>query len=45
MKDADVVSTDVLPDGPKRFVHAVLHVPDGVDIDVYYADTKPAEAG
>jgi ADP-ribose pyrophosphatase len=42
MRDAEVVSSRVLVDGPKRFVHEVLRMPDGEHIDWYYADTTPS---
>lgn len=42
MRDAEVISSRVLVDGPKRFVHEVLRMPDGEHIDWYYADTTPS---
>lgn len=42
MKDAELVSSEVLVNGPKRFVREVLRMPDGEVIDWYYADTKPS---
>lgn len=42
MRDAKVLSSTVLVDGPKRFVHQVLLMPDGEQIDWYYADTTPS---
>jgi ADP-ribose pyrophosphatase len=42
MRDAQVISTRLLVDGPKRFVHEILRMPDGAHIDWYYADTTPS---
>lgn len=39
MRDAELLSTEVLVDKPKRFVREQLRMPDGVEIDWYYADT------
>jgi ADP-ribose pyrophosphatase len=39
MRDAELLGTDVLVDKPKRFVCERLRMPDGVEIDWYYADT------
>lgn len=39
MRDAELLSTEVLVDKPKRFVCEQLRMPDGVEIDWYYADT------
>lgn len=38
MRDAELVSTDVLLAKPKRFVCEVLRMPDGHEIDWYYSD-------
>jgi 8-oxo-dGTP pyrophosphatase MutT (NUDIX family) len=42
MRDAQVLSTKVLVDAPKRFVHEELLMPDGEQIDWYYVDTTPS---
>lgn len=42
MKDAELVSTEVLVPEPKRFVREVLRMPDGVEIDWYFVDTTPS---
>jgi ADP-ribose pyrophosphatase len=42
MRDAQVLSTEVLVEAPKRFVHEVLLMPDGAEIDWYYVDTTPS---
>ncbi len=39
MRDAELVTTTVLLDRPKRFVCEILRMPDGNEIDWYYADT------
>lgn len=38
MRDADLLETSVLLDKPKRFVCEILRMPDGHEIDWYYAD-------
>ena len=43
MRDAQVLSSNVLVDAPKRFVHEVPLMPDGDQIDwYYYVDTTPS---
>nr|BFE63099.1 NUDIX hydrolase [Dactylosporangium thailandense] len=42
MKDATLLSTDVLVDKPKRFVRELLRMPDGQEIDWYFVDTTPS---
>lgn len=39
MRDAELISTEVLLAKPKRFVCEVLRMPDGQEIDWYYSDT------
>jgi 8-oxo-dGTP pyrophosphatase MutT (NUDIX family) len=39
MKHAELLRTDVLLEKPKRFVCEMLRMPDGQEIDWYYADT------
>lgn len=39
MRDAELVNRTVMLDKPKRFVREVLRMPDGNEIDWYYADT------
>lgn len=38
MRDAELVSTEVLLSKPKRFVCEMLRMPDGQEIDWYYSD-------
>lgn len=38
MRDAELVSTEVLLAKPKRFVCEILRMPDGQEIDWYYSD-------
>ena len=38
MRDAELVETSVLLEKPKRFVCEILRMPDGHEIDWYYAD-------
>lgn len=38
MRDAELVSTEVLLAKPKRFVCEMLRMPDGLEIDWYYSD-------
>jgi 8-oxo-dGTP pyrophosphatase MutT (NUDIX family) len=42
MRDAQVLSSTLLVDGPKRFIHEELLMPDGEHIDWYYVDTTPS---
>lgn len=42
MKDAELLSSEVLVAEPKRFIHEVLRMPDGEVIDWYYVDTQPS---
>lgn len=42
MKDADLLSSEVLVDKPKRFIREVLRMPDGQEIDWYFVDTTPS---
>lgn len=42
MKDATLLSTEVLVAKPKRFVRELLRMPDGQEIDWYYVDTTPS---
>jgi ADP-ribose pyrophosphatase len=42
MKDAQLLSSEVLVAAPKRFVHETLRMPDGEVIDWYYVDTTPS---
>lgn len=42
MKDARLVSTDVIVEKPKRFVREHLVMPDGYEVDWYYTDTPPS---
>jgi ADP-ribose pyrophosphatase len=39
MQDAEIADTEVLLDGPKRFVRQALVMPDGEKLDWYYQDT------
>jgi ADP-ribose pyrophosphatase len=39
MQDAEVADTQILLDGPKRFVHETLVMPGGEKLDWYYVDT------
>jgi ADP-ribose pyrophosphatase len=39
LADAEIAQTEVLADGPKRFVREVLVMPDGTQIDWLYVDT------
>ncbi len=39
MEDAEVVETEVITEGPKRFVHEKVRMPDDTEIDWYYIDT------
>jgi len=39
MRDAEVAETEVLLDGPKRFVRETLIMPAGEKLDWYYVDT------
>lgn len=38
MRDAELLSTEVLLDKPKRFVCEMLRMPDGREIEWYYSD-------
>lgn len=38
MRDAELLSKEVLLDKPKRFVCEVLRMPDGEEVDWYYSD-------
>jgi ADP-ribose pyrophosphatase len=42
MRDAELLSSNVLVEAPKRFTHDVLRMPDGEVIDWYYVDTTPS---
>jgi ADP-ribose pyrophosphatase len=42
MKDAALVTSEVLLAKPKRFMREVLRMPDGQEIDWYYVDTTPS---
>lgn len=42
MKDATLLSTEVLVAKPKRFVRELLRMPDGQEIDWYYVDSTPS---
>ncbi|GAA3450335.1 hypothetical protein GCM10018962_21680 [Dactylosporangium matsuzakiense] len=42
MKDSTLVSTDVLLEKPKKFVHEKLRMPDGQEIDWYYVHSAPS---
>jgi 8-oxo-dGTP pyrophosphatase MutT (NUDIX family) len=42
MRDAELLSSEVLVAEPKRFVHEVLRMPDDEVIDWYYVDTQPS---
>lgn len=42
MKDATLLSSEVLVDKPKRFVRELLRMPDGQEIEWYFADTTPS---
>ncbi len=42
MKDAELISSEVLVAAPKRFMREVLRMPDGYEIDWYYVDTTPS---
>lgn len=42
MKDATLVSSEVLLAKPKRFMREVLRMPDGQEIDWYFVDTTPS---
>jgi ADP-ribose pyrophosphatase len=39
MRDAELVHSEILAKSPKRFVHEVLRMPDGEQIDWYYIDS------
>jgi ADP-ribose pyrophosphatase len=39
LADAEIAQTEVLADGPKRFIREVLVMPDGTKIDWLYVDT------
>lgn len=40
MQDAEVADTEILLDGPKRFVRQTLVMPDGEKLEWYYQDTR-----
>jgi ADP-ribose pyrophosphatase len=42
MRDAQLLSSEVLVDAPKRFTHEVLRMPNGEVIDWYFVDTTPS---
>jgi ADP-ribose pyrophosphatase len=42
MRDARLVSTEVIVGKPKRFVRERLVMPDGYEVDWYYTDTPPS---
>lgn len=42
LADAETERTEILLDGPKRFVREQLRMPDGEVIDWYYQDTPPS---
>ncbi|GAB3829341.1 hypothetical protein ACFPIJ_32480 [Dactylosporangium cerinum] len=42
MRDAETLSTAVVLEKPKRWVHEVLRMPDGQEIDWYFTDTAPS---
>lgn len=42
MKDAELLSSEVLLAKPKRFIREVLRMPDGQEIDWYFVDTTPS---
>ncbi|WP_203907310.1 NUDIX domain-containing protein [Rhizocola hellebori] len=42
MKDATLLSSEVLVAKPKRFVRELLRMPDGQEIEWYFADTTPS---
>lgn len=42
LADAEVARTEVLFDGPKRFVRETLVMPDGETVDWYFVDTPPS---
>jgi ADP-ribose pyrophosphatase len=42
MKDAELLSSEVLVAEPKRFVKEVLRMPNGHEIDWYFVDTTPS---
>lgn len=42
MKDATLLSSEVLVAKPKRFVRELLRMPDGQEIEWYFADTAPS---
>jgi ADP-ribose pyrophosphatase len=42
MRDAEVLSSDVVLATPKRWVHELLRMPDGQEIDWYFTDTAPS---
>lgn len=42
MRDAEILSTDVVLAKPKRWVHELLRMPDGQEIDWYFTDTAPS---
>lgn len=42
MKDATLLSSEVLVEKPKRFVRELLRMPDGEEIEWYFADTTPS---
>lgn len=39
MQNAELMETEVITEGPKRFVREKLRMPDGEEIDWYYLDT------
>lgn len=39
MQNAELLETEVITEGPKRFVREKLRMPDGKEIDWYYIDT------
>ncbi|MER6441261.1 NUDIX hydrolase [Streptomyces sp. NPDC001185] len=39
MENAKLIDTEVITEGPKRFVREKLRMPDDVEIDWYYIDT------
>ncbi len=42
MRDAEVLNTEVILAKPKRWVHELLRMPDGQEIDWYFTDTAPS---
>ncbi len=42
MRDAEILSTDVVLAKPKRWVHELLRMPDGQEVDWYFTDTAPS---